>query len=95
MSKHKWQLVTEYGLREYRCGLRAGENVRVKREIVIRDHRGKPTGEVHPVGEIWAVLSGVAAEPHVIWLREPNGDRHTWDEDTFFGTFEIVSHAKA
>jgi hypothetical protein len=47
-------------------------------------------GEVLEIGETWTVLRGVAEEPDVVWLREPNGDDHAWDNETVFEWFERV-----
>ena len=89
-SNPKWKLVTEYPITEYQCGIRAGERVRLRQELVVRDYRGKPTG-VHHAGEIWTVLSGSAEPPVVVWLRQPDGERHTWDDgDIFWTWFERV-----
>ena len=94
--KHEWKLVTEFPISVYRCGARAGERVRLVRELLIRDHKGKPTGKVHPPGEIWSVVRGAAEEPRVLWLREPDGRSHTWDDDDIFWTwFERASRRAA
>jgi len=91
MSKDKFNLVTEYRITQYQRGARAGDRVRLLRDIVVRDHTGKPTGEVHHAGEIWLVLSGAAEEPVDVWLRQPDGERHTWsDDEDFLRTFEIL-----
>jgi hypothetical protein len=91
MSKRKFKLVTDFPVTEYRCAVRVGERVRLKQELVIRDRRGKPTGKIHPPGEVWTVLRGSAEEPRVVWLREPEGTDHTWDDDEdFWEWFERV-----
>ena len=84
----KPRLIIEYGLSPYPCGLRRGAKVRLKEPIVVRDSVGAETGIVYPKGEVWTVLSGNKNEPDVIWLRQPNGDRHTWEASSFFETFE-------
>jgi hypothetical protein len=91
-DRGNWKLVTSYGLELYPCGLRAGDQLRVKKVIPVRDHQGTETGEVYDVGEIWTVLPGVDSEPKVIWLRRANGDRCTWDE-SIFETFAPVTAA--
>jgi hypothetical protein len=89
--KPQWKLVTRFPISVYRCGARAGERVRLLRELLIRDHKGKPTGEVHSPGEIWSVVRGAAEEPRVLWLREPDGRSHTWDDaDSFWTWFARV-----
>jgi hypothetical protein len=91
VSKDKFKLVTEFPITDYRCGVRAGDHVRLQRDIAIRDHTGAPTGEVHHAGEIWSVLRGAAEEPVVVWLRQADGETHTWsDDDDFLRTFEIL-----
>ena len=89
-NQNDWKLVTEYGLREYANGLKAGHRVRLRSELIIRDHRDQPNGKSHPAGEIWTVLSGVVDEPDVVWLLEAVGDRHTWTLDDFFESFELI-----
>ena len=64
---------------EYKCGLKAGQRVALKKDLVVRDHLGMPT-ETIPKGEIWDVLPGMYSDP-VLWFRTPNGERHTWDDD--------------
>jgi|ERR1044071_2123710 hypothetical protein len=89
MAKSQCKLVTEFPISAYRCGARAGERVRLLRKLVIRDHKGKPIGKVHSPGEIWCVVRGAAEEPQVLWVREPDGRSHTWDDnDNFWGWFE-------
>mgnify|MGYP000909002248 CR=1 FL=1 len=89
----EWRLVTKYDLTRYPCGAKSGERVRLRRELVIRHHTGEPTGEVHAPGEVWTVLRGVADDPDTVWLREPNGDSHTWDNVSFWEWFERVAEA--
>jgi hypothetical protein len=96
MAKSEWKLVTEFPISVYRCGARAGERVRLLRELVIRDHKGKPSGKIHPSGEIWSVVRGAAEEPRVLWLREPDGQSHTWDDDdNFWAWFERAGRRAA
>jgi hypothetical protein len=91
MSKDTFKLVTEYPVTDYQCGARAGDPVRLRRDIAIHDHTGAPTGEAYHAGEIWSVLRGAAEEPVVVWLRQANGETHTWsDDEDFLRTFEIL-----
>ena len=84
----KWQLVSDYPITEYKCGVRAGDRVRLRRDLVVRDHKGKPT-RTHPAGEAWTVLSGSSVPPLDVWLKQPDGERHTWsDDDEFWNWFE-------
>jgi hypothetical protein len=91
VSKDTFKLVTEYPVTEYACGARAGDRVRLRRDIPIQDHTGKHTGEIHHAGEIWSVLRGAAEEPVVVWLRQADGETQTWSDDSdFLRTFEIL-----
>jgi hypothetical protein len=65
---------------QYKCGLTAGDRVRLKKDLVVTDSNGLPTGQVHPAGEEWVVLSGVKSDP-VLWLRRPDGERCTCNDD--------------
>lgn len=95
-SKPNWKLVSEFPVTTYRCGARAGEPVRLRHELAIRDHNGKLTGKVYPVGEIWTVVRGAAEEPQVLWLRQPDGAQHTWDDtDEFWDWFERLPDSPA
>jgi hypothetical protein len=82
-KKNKWKIVgpDEMVMQRYPCGVMAGESLRLRRDLVITDHRNRPTGVVHRAGEIWGVLTGIPSEPKVVWLREPDGNRHTWTDD--------------
>ena len=93
MNDEHWKLVTEYSLNEYSNGLRQGARVRLSKDLICRDTDGQPTGKDYVVGELWLVLPGVVAEPHVVWLRDPNGDRHTWDLNDFFEWFQLVDNS--
>jgi hypothetical protein len=80
---NKWKLhVPDEGNRitAYKCGLVVGERVRLKKDLSTT-YGGAPTGKVHPAGEEWVVLTGIAADP-VLWFRQPDGERHTWDDDS-------------
>jgi len=86
-----WKIVTEYSLKTYPCGLRAGDRLRLRKELIQRFHDGRPTGKSYACGTIFEVLSGVGDEPDVIWMRQPDGNRHTWDDASIFEWFEIVN----
>src|SRR5579859_5866529 len=91
-QKSKWKLVTEFPVVEYRCGARAGDRVRLRREITVRDCYGNPNGKVHIIGEIWHVVRGADEEPRVVWLREPDGSAHTWDDnEALWDSFERIN----
>lgn len=87
--KEEWKLVATHQMRlmEYPCGVQAGDILRLRGDLRVRDHRNQPTNETYPAGEENVVLYGNPEEPNVIWLERPNGVRHTWDE-TVLETFE-------
>ena len=65
---------------QYKCGLVAGQRVALRKDLIIHDHMNEPTGDSHPAGEIWWVLPGLKSDP-VLWFLQPDGNRHTWDDD--------------
>lgn len=79
--KLKWKLITRYDVLEYQCGLKAGDYVRLRRDLVIRYHDGRPTGDVYRAGQIWKVLAGASEDPGVVFFLRPDGKMHTWDDD--------------
>ncbi len=90
-KKERYEFVSAYPAKKYRCGLKAGDRLRIKKRIVIRDHTGKPTGKIHPAGEVWTVLPGARDNLTLVWIRQANGNRHTWDDDeSIFRTFELI-----
>lgn len=94
MTEPEWKLVTSYSVSTYRCGLRAGDRVALRDNLVVRDHRGEPTGKVYPAGELWQVLKGSKDDTGVVWFRQADGHRHTWDDDPeIFETFEVIHRA--
>jgi hypothetical protein len=93
-KKSEWKFIDTYDVTEYQCGLKAGDWVRLKRDLHLTLHDGTPAG-VNRAGEIWRVLSGASEDPGVVWLRQPDGDRHTWSDDpTIFDWFEKVDPAQ-
>ncbi len=89
-----WKLVDSYSVPTYLCGVKAGDRVSLRRDLVIRDHLGNPTGKTHPAGEIWTVLSGSKHDPGILWFRQADGDRHTWDDEPeVFNWFDKVENA--
>ena|SRR5579862_954891 len=95
MAKKKEQIDIKFipavamTLTEYRCGVCAGTEVRLKRVLAVRDHKGRIT-RTHRIGEIWRVLTGNPSEPNVVRLRQPNGRQHTWDDDKLLSWFKPV-----
>ena len=77
----------------YRCGLWPGDRVRLRKDLVTTDWRGRPCGEVHKAGEVWTVLPDCCDLHHDLWLQQPDGLEHTWDDDadSVFEYFERVT----
>lgn len=92
MKKKQWKLIEKYPVTVYKCGLRAGDRLRLRRDMPIVDFKGRPTGDVWREGEIWLVLPGSDEPPLDVWLEQPDGDRHTWSDDAdIFEWFERVA----
>ena len=92
-KKPEWKLIFRGALTEYQCGAKAGDLVRLRSDIVVRDYKGKPTGVVHKAGEVWRVLASSPEDP-VIFLLQANGVKCTWDDDeSFWAQFERVEEA--
>ena len=90
-GRDRYVPITEFDLLEYRCGLRAGDLVRLIKDIPILDQDGSPTGVRHEQGEIWGVLSGSHQDPDALWLQQPNGEWSSWDDgDSVWDQFERV-----
>jgi hypothetical protein len=90
-KRKKWNLVSSYPITEYQCGAKAGEQVWLKKDIVVQSHDGSGTGKVHSAGEIWTVFPGSSEPPIVLWLCQPDGHRHTWDDNAgFWEWFERI-----
>ena len=86
------KLITDFPKIAYECGIRAGERVRLRRELIAHHESGEPTGENHQSSEIWKVLRGTSEKPSVVWLSQPDGERHVWsDDNVFWEWFERVS----
>jgi hypothetical protein len=91
MSDDSYKWVTEYPIEVYKCGLRAGDRLRLKNDLPIVDHTGSPSGKVHKRGETWTVKPGAKEEVVVVWLSEPDGNLHTWDDTSeIFEWFERI-----
>lgn len=86
----EFKIVTSYTLEAYPCGARAGDRVKLKQDLHVRDSDGVVVS-TYQAGEIWGVLNGVRDEPEVVWLMKPNGKRHTWDDSDFWEWFENLS----
>lgn len=73
--------ITTFTVQTYRCGLRAGDRLRLRHPLPGYDADGLPTGEGHAVGEVWTVLTGSPDDPEALWLRQSDGELHSWSND--------------
>ena len=80
----------------YKCGLAPGTKLRLTKPLETRRMDGTAIATDIP-GLIWQVLAPgyemVSQEWNdaIVWLREPNGRDHTWDDDeTIFEYFEVI-----
>jgi hypothetical protein len=73
--------IDTFTVQTYRCGLRAGDQLRLRQPLPRYDTDRVPTGESRVVGEVWTVLTGSPDDPEALWLRQPNGDLHSWSDD--------------
>jgi hypothetical protein len=81
--------VDTFTVQTYRCGLTAGDRLRLRHPLPRQDDSGEPTGEPHKPGEIWTVLTGSPDDPEALWLRQPDGTLHSWsDDNSVFESFE-------
>ena len=91
MKNIKYNLPTDFPVKVYKCGLKAGDRVKLVRDLVITDDYGLPTGQAYPKDEIWTVQPGADGDPVAVWFRRADGKLHTWDDDeSIFKTFEKV-----
>ena len=81
--------VDTFTMQTYRCGLEAGDQLRLRHPLPRQDDSGEPPGKAHKPGEIWTVLTGSLDDPEALWLREPDGTLHSWaDDNSIFESFE-------
>jgi hypothetical protein len=91
----EWRIIERSDVACYRCGLRAGQTVRLRKDLIIR-MEGRPTGDVRPAGEQWRVVAGSERDPVVFFLTPSptaaEGELHTWDDDAaqIAEWFEVV-----
>jgi hypothetical protein len=81
---------------KYRCGLSTGNRLMLKKPLQIVQVDGTPVS-THLPGLEWLVLApgfDLVSESYaesVVWLREPEGYDHTWNDDgSIFDFFEII-----
>lgn len=91
MDSEKFRYHDTYDVGTYHCGLKAGQLLRLRADLPLVDHLGNVTNVIK-AGSTWTVLPGCSTDPGVVWLQEPSGERHTWDDDaSIFEKFEIVT----
>ena len=73
--------IGRFDIETYRCGLSAGDHIRLIKDIVIQDADGKPTGNIMARGDVHTVLKGSSDDPLSLQLRKPDGEFHTWNDD--------------
>ena len=83
----KWKFIAKTTRVKYPAGIRAGQFLLLKSTIRICDHKGVLTGKRYNRGGTWIVLTGVRDNPNLIFLRAPDGAKHTWDGTSIFESF--------
>ena len=90
-GKPHWTLVDRFDVPEYQCGMKAGDVLRLRKTLRITSHKGIPTGKRYHSGGIWRVLAGSTHDPGVVFLRQPDGQIHVWDNSPeIFDWFELI-----
>jgi len=88
-----FKVIHDFTVTDYNCGLRAGDSVRLIKDLQERDHEDRPT-EVRKAGEEWTVLKGSTEDPGIVWFRQPDGEMRSWDDEPeIFELLRVVSRA--
>lgn len=61
--------VVTFTIKEYRCGLRAGDKVKLRKDE-----------EPFNAGDIFYVLTGAEEDPECLWMLNPAGKTCSWDD---------------
>lgn len=89
-KRDKYIPIKIFDITEYRCGLKSGDMIRLKRDLPIFDENDMQT-DCNKAGEIWSVIEGSSQDPTALWLRQANGELHAWDDDpSIFEQFELI-----
>jgi hypothetical protein len=81
--------ISVFTIDEYRCGLRAGDRLRLYRALPGNDERSLPDDSVREIGGVWTVLTGSPQDPEALWLSQPDGRLHSWSDDaSIFDCFQ-------
>lgn len=84
------KFIKDYPVKIYKCGLKAGDSLRLKKILRVTGPGGSVT-EIHRAGEVWKVNLGT---PGIVWLRQANGETHTWDDNSsIFEYFKLIGTA--
>lgn len=73
----------------YKCGLVGGETLRL-RKVLTYKKRSKVINR-YSKGSLWTVIGGDTDIADVVWLYNPDGERQTWDDDSIFEWFEVIT----
>lgn len=91
-GRERYISVDEFSRTSYSCGAIAGELLELSEPLEILDEHGVSTGVQHKAGEVWAVLEGSHQDPDVLWLRQADGELHSWaDDESLWHQFARVS----
>ena len=85
--------VNIFTINEYRCGLCAGDQLRLLRALPGNNDDGPPHDEaVRQIGGVWTVLPGSQQDPDALLLSQPDGKLHSWsDDESIFDYFEKLA----
>ncbi len=79
----------EQTLSIYSNGLKAGDTLILTQDLKMCAG-DRDTSVNFASGSQWVVIPGLKSEPNILWLRNPNGERHTWDLDDVFISFKLL-----
>jgi len=84
--------INVFTVNEYRCGLRAGDRLQLRRRLPGTDGRVPHVDAACEIGGVWTVLTGSPHDPQALWLRQPDGKLHSWDDnESIFECFEKLT----
>jgi len=90
-KNNKWKFVAENKKNEYKCGLKSGDRLILKKDFPQLNFDGLRTGYIYHKGENWEVLKG-EIESDMVYLRQPNGISHSLKDDSqIFDYFDKIS----
>ena len=84
--------VNIFTINEYRCGLRAGGQLRLLQALPGNDDHAPHAAAAFQIGGVWTVLPGSPQDPDALLLSQPDGRLHTWsDDESIFDYFEKLA----